>query len=318
MTASNVIESYVDEVVRRLPRKMRNDVGMELRELLHESLGHKAQAAGRPADEALVLDMLRDFGAPGEVADRYGPPGFVIIEPRRAAAFAWLGLGGVTLQWLVTLPPVFLLPQAYAGESLARLGQWWVTLGLAAFWWPGFLVSIAIVAAWMKAARGEAGAAPDHWTPRTYDPDRISRPAWIAAMIAATLGAGALMATLWAGEVLPAPAAAAFSYDPGFLRFRAPWVLAFWASQLVLFGLVMVKGRWTPLTRRMRLGSNLLVCALLAWLVFGGPIFEASPSDGLVRGVIALLGLFLAGMTGREIYRELIRVRPTRALAPSP
>ncbi|MES1197221.1 MAG: hypothetical protein ABUL55_01225, partial [Pseudomonadota bacterium] len=60
MDPKAVIESYVDEVVRRLPAADRNDVGFELRDLLAEELANKADEAGRPADEAMTLALLRD------------------------------------------------------------------------------------------------------------------------------------------------------------------------------------------------------------------------------------------------------------------
>ena len=42
-----LIEAYVVDVMRRLPRKQRNDVGFELRALLTESLRGRAADTGR-------------------------------------------------------------------------------------------------------------------------------------------------------------------------------------------------------------------------------------------------------------------------------
>ena len=56
MNPSDVIESYVVDVLRRLPHRQRRDVGLELRSLLGEELEAKAREAGRPADEAMALE----------------------------------------------------------------------------------------------------------------------------------------------------------------------------------------------------------------------------------------------------------------------
>lgn len=62
MTPNDVIEPYVVDVMRRVPSKDRNEVGLELRGLLTEMLEDRAKAAGRAADDPMVLDVLRAFG----------------------------------------------------------------------------------------------------------------------------------------------------------------------------------------------------------------------------------------------------------------
>ena len=95
MNANDVIESYVADVIRRVPLKERNDIGFELHTLLTEMLDERAQEAGKPADDAMVLAMLREFGAPADIAARYRAPGFVIIPPEQTRSFAWLSLSGI-------------------------------------------------------------------------------------------------------------------------------------------------------------------------------------------------------------------------------
>ena len=56
MDPQALIESYVDDVVRRLPRRQRSDVGLELRSLLGEELA--ARAAGVTPDH--VVDVAFD------------------------------------------------------------------------------------------------------------------------------------------------------------------------------------------------------------------------------------------------------------------
>ncbi len=48
MPATDVIEAYIDDTVRLLPRRQRDDVATELRSLLNEQLQAQAQESGRP------------------------------------------------------------------------------------------------------------------------------------------------------------------------------------------------------------------------------------------------------------------------------
>ena len=56
---------------QRLPRKQRDDVALELRELLREELQSRANAQARTLDKAMALEGLRAIGAPRDVAARY-------------------------------------------------------------------------------------------------------------------------------------------------------------------------------------------------------------------------------------------------------
>ena len=64
MNANDLIDSYVADVARLLPRKQRDDVAFELRALLVEELDAKAEAAHRAPDTALALELLTGFGRP--------------------------------------------------------------------------------------------------------------------------------------------------------------------------------------------------------------------------------------------------------------
>jgi hypothetical protein len=163
MNGNEVIDAYVVDVMRRVPAKDRNEIGLKLRGLLMEMLAGKAAGEGRAADDAMVLAMLREFGTPAEVAARYRSPGVVVIPAENTRSFALTALIGVALQWATTLPQV---------SDLSSLGAWWTSWGLGALWWPGFLVMMIIVAGlrhlgWFKPT----------WRARVVDPDRVSRPA---------------------------------------------------------------------------------------------------------------------------------------------
>lgn len=53
MNPDDVIEAFVRDVMRKVPAKDRNDIGLELRGLLADMLADRAQREGRAADDAM-------------------------------------------------------------------------------------------------------------------------------------------------------------------------------------------------------------------------------------------------------------------------
>ncbi|MEQ1783996.1 MAG: hypothetical protein ABMA14_21775, partial [Hyphomonadaceae bacterium] len=254
-----LIETYVADVMKRLPQKQRNDVGYELRALLADELRGRAGDAGRPADHDMALDLLRGFGNPDQVAARYHPPGPPIIPGNATRWFAWATFIGVGLQWATTLP------MALAASDLSIIGRWWVTYGLGAFWWPGFLVTVSMIAAFIR----QRWPAPhETWQPRIVDRDHISRPLYALGLAAALGGIGIWVALAWWATNTrdDTPLARVFTFDPDFLATRAPAVLLYWAFSIVLLMVLIIEGRWRKLTRGFEMGGKLACCIMLAWI----------------------------------------------------
>src|ERR1035438_10773257 len=84
MTADELIDSYVADVVMLLPRKQRCDVAQELRMLLREEVD--AAASGPASREQAARALLASFGRPADVAVRYGSPG-TLIDPAGTRRF---------------------------------------------------------------------------------------------------------------------------------------------------------------------------------------------------------------------------------------
>jgi hypothetical protein len=81
-----VIETYINDTVRLLPRRQRDDLASEPRSLLNEELQARAHESGRQADESLALALVRDYGQQNEVAARYNPP-WAIIDLADSTSF---------------------------------------------------------------------------------------------------------------------------------------------------------------------------------------------------------------------------------------
>jgi hypothetical protein len=315
MKPDDLIASYVDDVARRLPRKLRADVGAELRALLGEELQGHAETAGRPADAAMALALLTSFGLPADVADRYRPASFVIIRSAETPAFALTALGGVALQWALTLPAVFLAPQHYAGQAFARLGAWWVSFGLAAFWWPGLMVVGALLLRWTQ----HRWPRVETWEPpRLVDRDRVNRPLLALGLVAWALGAAIWIGMPWYGPHLPGALPRVFAFDATFLATRASWLLPVWAGHYAVHVMAMIEGRWRRLTRRLSLGLSLALAALLAWFIVGGPVFVSRPTDDAAKGLTALVVLLTLLAEAVNLHRELTRIGPARSSSLTP
>ena len=99
MHATELIETYIDDTVRLLPRCQRDDVARELRSLLNEELHARAQESGVPPDRSLALSLVHGYGRPNEVAARYRTP-WAIIDPADSTSFlraALIGAGTLAL-----------------------------------------------------------------------------------------------------------------------------------------------------------------------------------------------------------------------------
>ena len=312
MKASDLIESYVDDVARRLPRRLRNDVGFELQALLNEELQAKADAAGRPADEAMAQALLGGFGRPEDVADRYRPATFTIIKPAETRAFALTAILGVAVQWAVSLPAVFLRPETFPGQAFVRLGAWWLGSGLGAFWLPGLMVVVAIVVRWI-AHRWPRSAA---WSPpRPVDRDLVSRPILALGLVGWALAIVIWVGMPWYGPHLPGVLPRVFAFDDGFLHTRAPWLLPVWAGHYGVHAVALVEGRWRRITRRISLGFGLAICGLLAWFIAAGPVFINRATDDVAKGLVLLTILLSLIGAMVELHREQTRVHRPKGLA---
>ena len=85
--STNLIDTYVSEVGRHLPKKSRSDIESEIRSAIQDLLDERARQSGKPVDdEETILKVLKEYGDPEKVAASYHPERY-LIGPRLYPAF---------------------------------------------------------------------------------------------------------------------------------------------------------------------------------------------------------------------------------------
>jgi hypothetical protein len=323
MDAQAIIEDYVNQVAAKLPRKLRNDVGLELRTLLTEELRSAALGAGHSPDSETALAVLRRFGQPDEVAARYAPRGFQLIEPEYSPLFVKLAAACVLIQWAITLPPVF--------SARMALGDWWLRWGFSALSWVGFLVVWFGLASWVQRrspADPSTGSRPwwhwVFWIPFSgeWRPGEPAATQWRAAVGAAPLGAmltGFFIAPAWIlAHLLPSGTDTSWArYDYHFQHggLLAPLIVLM-VVRLVLLAAAALNEQRRARTDALRFGLWVCFVALLYAAVFGGHIFANAITDGLFKAWLLIFLLINTIQIIVWIWRASTRVRVPKTLAP--
>jgi hypothetical protein len=321
MDAQAVIDSYINSVAARLPRRFRNDVGVELRTLLMEQLASAATAAGRAPDEKLATELVRGFGRPEEVAAEYNPRGFQIIEPEHTRAFVAVSAACVGLQWGMSLPAVF--------ASRITLGEWWSSSGFGAFAWVGIWAICFGLLGWARRRFPVDTTRSSRpwwnfifWSPalpewRPVDRERVERRAELGALPAG------VVATIF--FVAPASFLGLFTrggtdlswalYDEGFRRSLLPVLIGLMVVRLALCAVAGFNAHLRPRLEVIRFALWVGFVGLLIWTVFGWTIFANPMTDSLFKVWLLVYLLVNVIQIVVGIRRALIRVRVPNTLA---
>jgi hypothetical protein len=284
MDVDGLIDAYVQDVAKQLPRKQRADVALELRELLREELQSRAASRGRSLDADIALEGLRAFGRPRDVAARYFEP-WVVIPATETRRFVFAAIIGALV--LMALSPL--------AEAPMRSNR----VGTAILTWLGMLVVyFGLQSAWQRR-KGAATA----WTPR--DHDRVNRAGSLALVVLIGVGLvaygapGWLFAQITSGGTL----SSRFDYDPDFYSSRLPVLLVIWVCQAILFIVLALRGRWNFVLRRMDLGLETGVVFALIWFAAEGHVFVSTAlNEGTLVGMSIIASLMLIEI-GVKIYR---------------
>src|SRR5512145_610145 len=102
----NLIDKYIAEIGKHLPRKNRADIEAEIRSTLEDMLEERKQLSGEE-DDATVVQLLKEYGAPRKVAESYtgkryliGPslyPTFILVTQIVVSVLLVVSLVGLGL-----------------------------------------------------------------------------------------------------------------------------------------------------------------------------------------------------------------------------
>jgi len=311
LNSNDVIDCFVADVAALLPRKQRGDVAFELRNLLTEQLADRAEAAGRAADAAMAIDMLREFGRPEQVAGRYRVP-FDVVDPLDAESFVRASWIGMLVIWVAHLISAYGRPLADGDSVWRALGEASMQGFVGSFWWPGILV----VCFGLSAATRRNKPVIADWSPR--DPNRIGGGR--AALVLAIVGIGCglwllakptwILDFFWDGRAAP-QAYTALTYAEPFVSRQGPILFGLIALYIPLYFAVLMNGRWTLLLRRLDSALAVLGTAAMIWTIAAGPVLITEHGDRTARGSLMLLVVMSSLIIAYQAWNA-VRLAPSR------
>ena len=272
-----LLERYLYEVGRHLPRKRRDDILAELRSSLLDRLDDRA--AGQPAEQD-VVDLLREMGPPRDVAASYFPEGQYLIGPtlfplfKMVATIAVLAtMGAQLLAWLLAL--------LIGGETLSGLGAPWEILNSV----PMTLGIVVIVFAILQRMEVRPELDRDTWDPRTLPQPSSGAPVKRGERIA-----GIVVGIIFLGIFTAYPDRIGI-YNLSDGSFWGNPVLGgylTWISLSIILGIgvdlyLIWRGVWDTAGRLAKISSNIVSLVILSLL------FQAHNTWLAARGVGTLL-----------------------------
>jgi len=139
MSPNDLIDRYIAEIGSYLPRKIRLDLKAEILSTVEDMLTERSQKTGKPVDEEMTVEILKEYGAPWKVAASYQPERF-LIGPRLYPSFLTviqvvlsimaaitlvrmgISLGQIGLTFDNVFEAVFLVITDFLGSAFTALG----------------------------------------------------------------------------------------------------------------------------------------------------------------------------------------------------
>jgi hypothetical protein len=328
--STDLINTYVSEVGRRLPRKTHADIEAEIRSILQDMLEERSQKTGKPVDEEMMLDVLKAYGAPEKVAATYQGERY-LIGPRLYPIFitvlhivlmvtgilAAIGLGVAVYQTTLTPLDTFetiIKAIAYFGASVM------IALG-----------NIVFIFAILEWSLFRAGAKVDvkglprekEWDPRSLTkispPNRVKMGETIAEIVGCfaaivifnfypqIIGFGYASNGNWyvgAGNWTFIPL-----LSEAFFRF-VPYLSLVWALTIILDIVLLRMGHWNTVARINSIGLK-VIGIIIAAIMLAGPSLLAITAETLTAsfgdaGTAQILMTFLSQLVHLVLWLVII------------
>lgn len=310
MQPNELIDRYVNAVGEHLPRKTRADIQTELKSLLAEMLEARAAEQDRPADALMTAAVLREFGEPGTVAERYAPPR-PLIGPSFMPPFILIRN--------ILIPIIVIV--SIVGTSIALVSARDNPETWGAILWAGVgglfngvvttLGSLVIIFAILERLQPwSRGKATEPWDPlklpEIENPNRLDR-ADVFGTVFVNLAILALLngSSGWFSAVPGSEFVLQFQqiFGEGLYRYL-PWISLSCIAEIALYLFVLYQGRWTRGTRVAEILSDLFGILILVRLLTDGAMLAADViyDPFLKIGLMVTLAIVLVSV-GLDVYR---------------
>ena len=331
----NLLDRYVSEVGKYLPRKNRADIEAEIRSTLEDMLEERNQTGA--TDEMAVVALLKEYGEPRKVAESYIGPRY-LIGPRLYPTFELVVkivlavvLGAGLLGYGVSAS----ITESFAGtDFFSFLGQFWLGLlggMISAF--GNIVIVFAILERVLSAKELEKETA-EEWNPadlaKEPGPDEVKMSETIATIIFTVAGlvifnlypnvVGLAFNTDGVWTFIPILSAAFFTY--------LPWINLLGVLQIAFSLYQLQQSTWTQFTRLGRIvlevGTISLAVAMLKGPSLvdlsiekfaGTPLAEAADVFTKMSGFLPMLVLSIIIIVSIvEVVQSIYRLTITRTV----
>jgi ABC-type multidrug transport system fused ATPase/permease subunit len=300
---------------------------------LEDTLESRNQTTGRPIDETMTVEVLKEFGSPKKVAASYLPPRY-LIGPRLYPTFMLVLkiILGIAALVIVVTTSVSTAQQAVSIQTAIKI----ISQGLAEG--VGTLLSIlgnivfifALIEWGMARARTENDKG-DGWDPRSLtgknDSDNFKYWERIPEIV---FGLTLLLAfnfyPQWIGMYFTEPGTGNWIILPflsqAFFQYL-PWLNILWLAGVALNFALLRIGKWQTWSRWFQIGMDVFTMVLFIVMASGNSIVEFSApkmnqlgefgsslfqmQQPINYGVHALL-ILLVFLTGVDLVQSLIKM----------
>ncbi len=293
-----LIERYVQEVGRLLPKKGRADVEDELRSLLNDTVEDRI-ANGSPGSKAEISTaVLQEFGPPQSLAASYQPHRRYLVGPTLYSTFL-KSIGLVT----AVLALIYLTGiGAATRDSLTTIGDWGSFLMESTV---NFLQStlaslgmIVLIFALVERVMYEKQVTPNEkWHPGLLPEMDSKRRISVAELIVNIVGGSFVIFVFnvypeWVGvfnrsdgvwERIPL-------LSEAFFNDLVPWLTVLWTASVVFNAYLLRQRSWNLGTKAIQLGLNILPLSAAYRFAQSNPFFAPQVSD--VPGMTPLVENF--------------------------
>jgi len=310
-----LIERYVNEVGRRLPRRQRDEVRRELRSALLDAV----EGSAGEANEEKVVAALERLGPPEAVAASYRPADQYLIGPDLYPDFQRV-LGIVATVLLSLLVGVFALTLLAGRTEGAELGSRLLGFVGTLFnvLWVAFAVVVLIFAG-LQRLEVEPDRGNRKWDPRRLPAVRDVDVAGRGELAFGIVAAGTFLALLHVFKdaigIVVKPGGELLLNDV-LVRY-VPWVSAALVLSMALHACLFWRGRWEWPTRIADFAIDVFGLAVLYRIVVAvtaeKATLAAAPLPAPVATIIvqaawsgfAAIAVIVALKTGKVVLRSI-------------